>query len=354
MLEFVNKQLAQSRGRVTDPSFISIARSVNKNHTRIRNRYLNSAHAVGPTHIVRKLLSALRLGNHLSGSELGYHTSGLVNQVAAALDLTSPVSPGKGVVDQIMQGGHTSVLLVSNRFDDTVPWTDLEPIVFNYHTNTNVNYKLGTDDDGSYGFVTINVHMLAHQLLAWGRWRTSTGADESVRQFISKYPLFNSLKSYMDISLLNRHYYRLNSTPIPQDAVNREFPTPNIEDQLDKSNLKIVSQLLTGGKTAGQTLYSTPSFFKEDALELFYRPQVVRTSAVRWWDYATLLPMIHYGLTVSNQSGYDVNQQVLSNLDREITAFINTRTLSKVPKHLSQHIMEKFIEPTQDLIQLLR
>ena len=354
MLEYVNVHQAQSKGRVTDPSFISIAQDVNKNHLRIRNRYLTSSLAVDPTNILLKILSGLNLHGGITLDTLHHHTDSVVNQLASALRLTSPVSYGEGVVNEIMEGGHTSILLVSNRFDMSVPWMDLEPIIFHYHTNTNINYKLGTGNSASYAAVSVNVYMLAYQLLHWSRWKSANNADESVRQFISKYPIFNSLRTYMDISQLNRHFYRLSDKEILDDPVNRDYPTPNIEHRVDKSNLKIVSGLLSGGRSVGQALYSTPVFYKDSALDLLKAPRVIRTDAVRWWNYATLLPLIQYGLTVADQSGYNSSQGVLSNLDRDLSSFINTRTLAKVPKHLSQHIMEEFIEPSRELIQRLR
>lgn len=354
MIEFVNKQLALSRGRVTDPSFINIARGVNKNHRRIRAQYLNSSMAVKPTHVLLKLLSGLALTVSMTPRDIELRAEALTNQIAQSLRLTSPVSPGEGNIGDFMDAGHTSVLLHSDRFDADIPWYNLEPVVFRYHTNTNINYLLGCGDEASYAFVEVNVPMLAMQLYHWTRWRNGADVDESIRQFITKYPLFNAVKSYMDVSLLNRHYYQLTDAAIPEDRKTPQWPFISHEDAVDKSALKVVNQLLTGGKSIGQTLYSTAGFFTESALDRFQRPRVPRTNAVRWWDYATLLPMLHYGLTISSMSGYNVNQGILSNMDRDLVAFTNTRTLDKVPKHLSLHIMGNFIEPTRELIARLR
>ena len=354
MLDYFNEDFAKAKGRVIDSSFISIQRTVIKNHNNIRERYVSSAHSVPSTHLIIKLLYGLGLSGDVDMTMFDYHIRNRARRLATALNITSPSSYGTCFTNQFLNGGSEQVIFTYEPYTRAA-WTELSPITFIHHTNTNVNYQLGTpSDDGEFAFVKINVPMLAFQYMQWVKWRKQGDIQENIYNFVAKYPMFNSLKSYMDISLFNRHYYRIIGKEVPADPKVDEFPIPQIEDRLDKSNLTIVSNLLGSGFTIGGALYNTPSFFNDSALDLTTPISTITTRQIEWFLIACRLPYIHYGLQVAYQSGEVLDQSNLSSLARELRAFINSRTLSHVPKHMKVHIIDTYLEDLLLLCSSLR
>ena len=354
MLDYFNEDFAKAKGRVIDSSFISIHRTVIKNHPRIRERFISSAHSVPPTHLVYRILNGLGLTPDMLSISLDYHVRERARKMASALDITSPTSYGSTFSGQFLNSGSESVIFTYENYEKT-RWYELEPVEFVYHTNTNTNFQIGTpDDDGAYAFIKINVPMLAYQYLMWARWKRNQDVQENIYNFIAKYPLFNSLKSYMDISLFNRHYYRVIGKEIHDDPKVMEYPVPEIEERLSKSNVNIVNELQSKGTTVGSALFNTPSFFKDSALDLTKPIPTITTQQIQWFLNACKLPYLHYGLTVASTSGQVLDQSILSNLSRELRAFINSRTLSHVPKHMKLHIIDNYLEDLLLLCGALR
>lgn len=344
MLDYFNEDFAKAKGRVIDSSFISIQRTVIKNHNNIRERFVSSAHSVPSTHLIIKLLHGLGLSGDIDMTMFDYHVRNRARRLATSLNITSPSSYGTCFNNQFLNGGSEQVIFSYEPYTRS-SWTELSPITFIHHTNTNVNYQLGTpSDDGEFAFVKINVPMLAYQYIQWVKWRKQGDVQENIYNFVAKYPMFNSLKSYMDISLFNRHYYRIIGKEILIDPKVDEFPIPQIEDRLDKSNLTVVSSLLGSGFTIGGALFNTPSFFNDSALDLTNPISTITTRQIEWFLIVCRLPYIHYGLQVAYQSGEVLDQSNLSSLARELRAFINSRTLSHVPKHMKVHIIDTYLE----------
>lgn len=354
MLDYFNEDFAKAKGRVIDSSFISIHRTVIKNHPRIRERFVSSAHSVPPTHLLYRILNGLGLSPDMLSTSIDYHVKERARKMASALNITSPNSYGSTFSNQFLNGGSESVIFTYEPYQKS-RWDELEPVQYVYHTNTNTNFQRGTpDDDGDYAFIKINVPMLAYQYLMWLRWKRELDVQENIYNFIAKYPLFNSLKSYMDISLFNRHYFRVIGKEIHDDPKVLEYPVPEIDDRLSKSNVNIVNELLGKGTTVGSALFNTPSFFNDSALDLTKPIPTITTQQIQWFLIACKLPYLHYGLQLASDSGQVLDQSNLSNLSRELRAFINSRTLSHVPKHMKLHIIDNYLEDLLLLCNSLR
>jgi len=344
MLDYFNADFATAKGRVINSSFISIASTVIKNHKIIRERYVSSSRSVPPTNLVYKLLSGLVLNKEMLSGNFDYIIRDRARRLATSLDVTSPSSYGTVFTDTFLNGGNEAIMFTYEKYDKE-KWEDMSPITFAYHTSTNVNYQLGTsNDDTAFAFVVINVPMLAYQYLQWANWRSLNGVEENIYNFIKKYPLFNSLKSYMDISLFNRHYYRVVGNTIPEDDRVNEYPIPDIENRLNKTTVDTVNSLFGKSTTIGSALYATRLFFKDSALDLIEPIPTIYTQQVSWFLLACKMPFLHYGLSVGYSSGVSLDSKVLSTMQRELRAFINSRTLSHVPKHMKVHIIDNYLE----------
>jgi len=344
MLDIFNDSLAKAKGRVTDPSFILIHDTVIKNHKLIRERYLTSASHVKPNNILIKILSGLGLSSNTDLNTLQYQVKDAGRKLANSLQVTSFNSYGKNFYNNFINGGSESIVFVYDRFDES-SWSELSPIEYLYHTNTNVNFVVGTNqDDNVFAFIKINVVMLAYQFIQWRKWRDLNQVEENVYNFLAKYPLFNSLKSYMDISLFNMHNYRVIGKPLRNDDTVRLYPTPSLSDHLNKSNVKIINMLYGKGHTIGGTLYTTPSFFNDSALDLTHGLGGIQTRQLEWFTLATRIPYIRYALTINAGSGSKIDQKVVGQINRELKAFIGTRTLDKLPKDVSVWLIDELEE----------
>lgn len=354
MLDYFSNNSATMKGRVLDPSFISIRRTIINYLPKVRQRVFSSSRFVPPTHILIKALSGLGLTEDMDGNSLRSHVMKRGRKMAPALNITSASSYGALHTGQFLQNGNEVIMFTYDRFE-CKSWHKLSPVKFMYHTNTNVNFQVGTDDDsGSFAYITVNLYMLAHQFLQWRAWKISRGNDDSLATFIARFAIYNAVESYMDISMFNRHYYRVIGTAFPSEPKWKEFPVPSIEAQIDRSNIKVITSIMSRGTSAAQTLYNTPALFVDSAYELTKLPSVVMTNQSEWFMYATILPYIHYGLAVSYTTGDSVNQSDMSKLAYELRAFINSRTLSHVPKHTKGHIIDTYLEPLLELTDGLR
>lgn len=350
-MDVLQPDMAQNKGKVIDPTFIYIQNTVNKNLLRVRDRVWASAKFVPHDHLLAKILLSLGLNRSMVFDEVFYEMSDRMYQLSNALGITSATNYGHGHQDVLLTGDLEILLFTAERFDPKTPWQALRPIRFLYHEHTNINYQLGAPDStDAVAYITINLPMLAWQYLEWAKWRQANAVDENTYEFIRKYPMFNSLYSYLDISLFNRHYYRMTGTPILDDEVYREIPLANIDHLLQKSNLFIIDTLLKQHRTIAQCLYFTPAFFCENSLALTEKPTVVKTRQSQWvLDYFRL-PYIHYGLITSSETGYSIDSGVLSTLKREMTAIANTQSIQRLPKQHSLHIIGKHFTPLLELL----
>lgn len=355
MYDFFNRAIATAKGKSTDSSFIYIKNAVIKNHILVRKYILTSSLAVPPNHLVPKLLQSLGLNSNSTDDDIIYNTKDRTGQVANAFRLASYSSFGTPYYDTFCDGGAEYILLSNDDFDSSTPWENLSPIEFLYHTYTNVDYSLGAlRDQSAISVIKINLPMLAfqyHKYREWIRMYNMQGV-ETIYQYAVQYPIFNSLKGYMDISFYNRIYFRLAERQIPKDThFGPTVPTVNILPQLDRSSNNIISYLANKQMTFGQALYNTPLFFEDSALNLVYdKLDLFSTRQTDWFEFIYKLPFIHFGLLAGNLSGGTLDKQLLSKLEYEMKAFINTRGLDVLPKQQSLHIIENIFDPVMKLI----
>lgn len=349
-MDILHPEHAQTKGRVIDPSFIYITNTVNKNLTRVRDRLWQSAKFVPHEHLLVKLLFGLGLTRSLSVDELSYLCTDRMYHLANSLNLTAATNYGKAHFNVTLRGD-AEIILLTNEDYAPAPWQQLQPIKFLYHGHTNLNFQLGTNVPSDVpAYITINMAMLAYQYIEWSKWVRMNNVAEDVYQYLFKYALYNSIESYMDISLFNRHYFKLTGTPIPPDEVYREIPLPNLDNIIQRSNQQINQALMAGHRAIAQILRYTPCFFQSDALALTHKPKIVPTRQCTWVTDYFRLPYLHYGLLVGDIAGYRLDSGRLSTLQRELQALDNTRSLERLPKQISSHIIAQHFDPIMVLL----
>lgn len=351
MYDFFNKALATAKGKSTDSSFIYIDNAVRKNHINIQNYIYSSSLAVPPDHLIPKILQSIPSATYQSnGRQVVWAAKDVTNRLGSALDITCATAFGTSFTNQLLDGGIELYMLTSEDFDLNTPWEKLTPIEFRYHTYTNVNFKLGAHrDESGIGMITINVPMLAYQYHKWQAWSRLNQIDENVYHFAVKYPIWNSIKSYIDISQFNRCYYRMTSQRIlPDVEFGPQCPTVNIIPQLVRANTNILSILSNKAMTIGQVLNNIPVFFAGSALDLTDNLDCYNTRQTDWFTMLYQLPFIDCGLATMEIGGGTVDERYVSKLKYELNAFIGARGLETLPKQTSLHIIEKLFTPLED------
>lgn len=349
-MEILEADLAQSKGKGANPTYIYIRSAVKNNMLRVRERVWNSTRFVSHQHILVKLLQGIGLHRRMELDELRYYVADRMYSLANAMGLTSATSFGTvhtGVVFKNTQ----EVLIVNNEPFEPTEWESLEPIRVLYHEETNLNYQFGNIDSAdNLAFISINVPMLAYQYTQWSDWVSSHNGDENIYNFVYKYPLFNALKSYMDISFFNRFFYPLIGRGIDPETPYRETSLTDI-NHLMGNVIQAYRLMINGGhRSISHVLYYTPLLFADSVIDLTETPRVVKTSQIQWaLDYYRL-PYILYGILSSRSSGYRVDSGKLSTLKRELMALSYTNSLNRLPKQTGLHIIERFFNPLMSLL----
>lgn len=344
MLDYFNKELALNKGRVLDPSFINIRSVVIKYHNTIRERHISSVSFAKPNHLLIKIIRGMSINPNSPPAGLNYYVRNAARAMAPALRVTSDNSRGTCYEGEFIPDCSESIIFTYDSFDKS-NWKDLEPVKYLYHTGTNINYEFGaTKIKTAFAFISINVPMLINQYLSWYHDCRRQDITPDIHHFVNRYPIFNSLKSYMDISLFNRHYYTVDSRVYLDDDKVNTYPTPAIEDKVEHVKEKVFDELGAKDHTFGGYLYSVPSFFNDNALDIVDMPFIVSSQYTNWFIFAARAPYLHYAMLMAERRGNCLDNASLGNIAREIKALLNSGTLSQVPKHLKIHIIDTYLE----------
>lgn len=340
MFDYIKESMQSSKGTVNEPSFISIRRTINNNLDNILDRLRLSHSFVTPDNLLIKIIMGLALSRDMDDSALRRVSRDRTYALSQSLKLTSLSNYGSSFSGQVTPNG-SEIIYVHNDPFTTKDWKSLSPVKFIYHNETNINYQLGVENNDNFiAFISINVHMLAFQFLSWLREKVNNGNTDNVQRFVMQYPITNSVKSYIDISAFNLHYYRLKGIPIKDDKRPNGYPVPNVASQLTKSNLKVIENILKHQYGTVDALKSTPVFFKISAADLIPRTNGIVTQQMSWFMTATMLPFIDYGLLTAINSNSSIDQTHMSTLIREINAVINRRAFSNTPSDIKSWVLD--------------
>ena len=344
-MEILEADLAQSKGKGVNPTYIYIRSIVKNNILRVRERVWNSTRFVPHQHLLVKLLQGIGLHRKMTLDELRYYVTDRMYSLANALGLTSSTSYGTTHTGVLFKNTQ-EVIIVTNEAFEPGERESLTPIRVLYHEETNLNYQFGNiDPNDGLAYISINVPMLAYQYIQWSEWVTAHNGDENIYNFVYKYPMFNALYSYMDISFFNRFFYPLVGRGIDPETPYRETSLSDIA-HLMSNVMQTYRTMINGGhRSISHVLYYTPLLFADSVIDLTTPPKLVKTRQVQWaLDYYRL-PYILYGILSSRASGYRVDSGKLTTLKRELMALSYTNSLNRLPKQTGLHIIERYFNP---------
>ncbi len=355
MLIPLNDIVGKAKGIQRDPSFIYIDSVVIKNKSLVFNYINSNDFAVRPDHILAKILQSLSINTNATDDVIYSNVKSRTDSLASSMRLTCPSYVGAPLTGQFVNGCTEYIWASKREFDLNTPWVDLEPIKFIYHTNTNVNFRLGysNPDENSDAFIEINIPMLAIQYANWRRDCARRGLSSNIVNFIVKYPFKNALLSYTDISQFNRHYYRIVGKPIRTEEKFGPILINNVEHLLDKSNLNIISYITNGAKTITQTLHYVPLFFHNSIIDIINIPEQ-STREVNWFLDVAQMPYIDFALAANTTSDGGLDKKLLSNMERDLYALNSSRVIQRLPVAYRNSIQTNYIDNLYDRINSFR
>lgn len=346
MYDYFNKSLAISKGRTTNPAFIYIRDSVIKNHSNITDWVRCSSLFVPSSHLTAKLISGIGLNDYFTPDDAAWKAMNAIGKLSNSMGLVSSNSFGKSHNNVFLDGCEEVIALVDEEFDMNIPWQEMCPIEFIYHTFTNLNFKLGGDDLSGFGMIKINLPMFAYQYQCWCNYGRPNG---NIYNYLLKYPIWNSMKSYIDIAMFNRYVYKLNNMNMPKYDKVIPIQLVDISQQLDRFDSSRLDYLLTTSHTLGGSLYNIPLVFDDSALDLVGRLDMYASRQTDWYELMYNMPFLLFSFTVNSGRKKLLDSSLATKLKYELGEFRNSQGIATLPKQLSLHIIENYFDPLDNI-----
>lgn len=261
-----------SKGRVTDPSFIVLENNVKKYSNLFRNRMVDQNRFIPRDHILYKLLYSLGLQPYMDDELLVYRVRDKAQGLATSLRLTYYNNFGE-ISENNFIPNTKEVLILS-----TEPEGPTVKIL--HHNHYNLNFELGEKNfEDGLAFIEINLYSLAK---AYFRWLKHKSEDENVFNFLYMEGIYSLLPEYMDIALINRHFYNLREIELPVETKNKLFSTPHIGDSVSTHIKTIKKHYEKRDLNMAGLFEHIPCVFKDTAYDYLPQSPSWSTDQIRW------------------------------------------------------------------------
>ena len=180
-------------------------------------------------------------------------------------------------------------------------WQQLEPIKVLDHPFDDINLSIPNFDYQSAGnnsglvFISINVAMLVVQYHYWVESLTEVEPDITTAkaQFIMRYPIFNSLKTHLDISIRNRFFKLYNNEPVSNFLKIHPVMLRDYSRLMDNALRNACTTIRGKSLTYNELLQQIPAVSYENQLQVLKLPEITPTRPVEWALDLTRMRTIH-------------------------------------------------------------
>ena len=198
-------------------------------------------------------------------------------------------------------------------------WQQLEPVKILDHPFDDINLSIPDYKYRSMGnnsglvIISINVAMLMVQFHYWVESLTEVVKDASIAksQFIMRHPLFNAMKSHMDVSVRNRFFKLYNNEPVSNFLKIHPVAIRDFSKSMDACLLDVCETIRRKSMSYNDILSQIPAVSYENQLQAMKLPEIAATRPVKWALDLTRLRTIHnllrYENTLSNGSVVKAN-----------------------------------------------
>ncbi len=310
MFELFMERMKSNQGEIIAPSLPSIKQEFKKSINRVMNYFRDGDFFVNNDHLLVRLLKTLPepMGDDVRAWY--YQAQDLSESLAGIFDITNLQNSRAKVHTNLFLGGVGEILVeisrpitMNLRVED---WLDTDAVTVLYHPYTDMRVRPLDGKEfqrtimGDYAVIGIDVALLYVQYHLWKRKRApelyKAGKEPSIHKWVYQYPLVNALRSYLDMSMLNRFmcfYKGIEPTKVTERA---KIPTSFVDytEKVDEC-LKIQIGLLKAKKlTYPQILSNIPLLIKDNAFAFSRLDSAYVTRQVRWCYLAARLDLIKF------------------------------------------------------------
>lgn len=243
-------------------------------------------------------------------------------------------------------------------------WQHLEPIKVLDHPFDDVNLSIPNFNYQSSGnnsglvFISINVAMLMVQYHCWVESLTEVVPDISTAkaQFIMRFPIFNAMKSHMDISIRNRFFKLYNNEPVSNFLKIHPVMLRDYSKLMDNALRNACAVVKNKSMTYNEILQQIPAISYENQLQVLKLPEISPTRPVKWaldlTRMRTINNLLRYEDGLSNGSAINTsamprNLQTRAFIKRKL---LNMRNAQVIPIALDLATTE-MIEQVEDYLR---
>ncbi len=187
-------------------------------------------------------------------------------------------------------------------------WQQLEPVKILEHPFDDINLSIpdfkyrSMGDNNGLVIISINVAMLMVQYHYWVESLTEIQPDITTAkaQFIMRYPLFNAMKSHMDISIRNRFFKLYNNEPVSNFLKIHSVMIRDFSKSMDSCLRDVCESIRKKSLSYNDLLQQIPAVSYENQLQVMKLPDIAATRQVKWALDLTRLKTIHNLLRYEN------------------------------------------------------
>lgn len=197
-------------------------------------------------------------------------------------------------------------------------WQQLEPIKVLEHPFDDINLSMpnnhfnNTGGEKGLAIISINVPMLIVQFHYWveSLKEFKDDIETTQGQFLIRYPIFNAMKSHLDVSIRNRFFKIYNKQPVSNFLKIHPVAIRDFSQLLDNALRNVCQVLRTKALTFDEVLMQIPAISYENQRQVTVLPEITPTRSVKWVLDLTRLRTIKNLLTYESSRLTDVQKQV--------------------------------------------
>lgn len=339
MYELFNQSPRYTLGTWVVPEWRYIRDGLHVEYSKLEPHYRNTAAPLHNSHTLVKILLTLNtpmMPNRMKMADL------IRNEVSSKLTsygLTSSINKGK-VPDQpqFYNNNVTEFLIYDDTDfdeDDTaVNWETAQPIKVHHHPFNDITLQLpngkyqGGNTQG-FAVITINIPMLVIQYRAWQSWYTSQGLPlQTCHFFLSRYPIFNLIKSHTDVAIRNRACDIFNKKPLTPFSRTHPVAINDYSHNIDRNLGLVMGYFDKGTYEFEKIVECIPAVFNRNQAEVLPLPDIAPTRYVRWMMDLTRAPLLNFLVNYNNAKPNYRNLEDLVRIRRRLIEIRNDREIN--------------------------
>lgn len=265
------------------------------------------------TNVLNRILEALDISPHKDKNYVAQMAREDFSQMVAQHGMySSIVTTRNPPVSQFYNQQCLELVVYDDSYFDAnaakANWGDLEPVKILEHPFDDIHLSLPDDNYRSLNnqqglaIISINVAMLVVQFHYWVEAQTGLTNDVGgqTAQFITRYPIFNAMKSHLDIAIRNRLFRLYNNEQVSNFLKVHPVAIRDYSQLLDNSLRNLCKVLRESSMTYDEILTHIPAVSYENQRQVMMLPKIAPTRSVKWVLDMTRIRTIHNLLRYEN------------------------------------------------------